>query len=291
MHDLKNLLEQTNELPALPEIYLRVSELLEDDSSDAYQIGDAVQIDPFLTAKILKLINSAFYGLGHHVTSVSQAVSLLGRNQLKQVLLGSVLAEVFSDMDTENYPIRDFWHHSIQTAIIARHLAMQNARIIDHEAFFTAGLLHDIGRLVIAKLVPDALLEIDEIVQSDGSDVVAVEAEVLGVTHIDVGAAMMKKWSMPSMLTQCILKHHSIEHAGPFAMDTSIVFLANKLSQFDLPQDEEQMEEILSTIPNWEQTYCTLPQIYSACQLADEQWYEVMESLGMVDTRISDMLY
>lgn len=291
MHNLKTLLEQTNELPSLPEIYIRVSELLEDDLSDAYQIGEAVQIDPFLTAKILKLINSAYYGLPHPVTSVSQAVSLLGREHLKQILLGSVLAEVFSDMDIDDFPMRDFWHHSIKTAIIARHLAMQNARIIDHEAFFTAGLLHDIGRLVIAKVAPESVAEIDSIVKSEGADIVEVEAQLIGVTHIDVGAALMKKWSLPSLLSQCVLKHHSTEHLGPFAMDTCIVFLANQLSQHELADDEEQMDAILSAIPNWQESYCTLPQIYAACQLADEQWYEVMDSLGMAGMKNSDELF
>jgi len=283
MNKLELFLEQSTELPALPEIYLKISNLLESKSSDAYEIGMAVQTDPTLTGRILSLINSAYYGMSNQITSVAQAVSLLGRQQLKQILLGSVLSGVFQDYDNEHFSLRDFWEHSIKTAIIARHLAMQNANVIDHEAFFTAGLLHDLGRLIIAKVEPEKLVEIDDHVQFYGDSIVEVEADKLGVTHVEVGSVMMRKWRMPSMLSQCVAKHHETEHSGPFAMETSIVYLANLLSQRDLVEDEEQMQAMLSTIPNWQQTLCTPEQITAACQTANEQWQNVMESLGMAD--------
>lgn len=291
MHKLETLLEQSNELPSLPEIYIRVSELLEADDANAQQVAEAVQTDPALTARVLKTINSAYYGLPKQVSSISQAIALLGRQQIKQILMGTVLAGVFSDINIANFSMQEFWQHSIKTAIIARHLAMQNAHIIDHEAFFTAGLLHDVGRLVIAKVAADSLAEVDELVKSDGINVVQAEINKLGVTHIDVGVALMEKWDMPSLLTQCVEKHHDIDHVGPFAIDTSIVFLANRLSQHNLAKDEEEMQGILSTIPNWQQTKCSMEQIYMGCRLADDQWFEVMESLGMIDWGVGDQQY
>ncbi len=118
MQMLEPLLKQAGELPSLPEVYIRVTELLETESSTGIKIGEAVQSDPALTARILKLINSAYYGLQNPVTSISQAVTLLGRQQLRQVLVGSVLASVFKDFDITEFPLRDFWQHSIKTAII-----------------------------------------------------------------------------------------------------------------------------------------------------------------------------
>ena len=288
MYKLETLLEESNELPPLPEIYVRVSELLESDNTNVHQIGEAVQTDPSLTARVLKMINSAYYGLSNPVTSIAQAISLLGRQQIKQILMGSVLAGVFNDLNVDSFPLHEFWQHSIKTAIIARHLAMQNVHVIDHEAFFTAGLLHDIGRLVIAQVAADELADIDERVKTDGIDVVQAEAEMLGVSHIDVGSALMRKWGMPSLLTQCLVKHHDTEHIGPFAVDTSIVYLANQLSQYDLTDDEEGMQEKLLTIPNWQITDCTSEQVKIACCLADDQWYEVMDSLGMVDSYLGE---
>ncbi len=231
MNTLESLLNQAGELPSLPEAYIRVTELLDTDTSTAYQIGDALQSDPALNARILKLINSAYFGLRNPVTSVSQAVTLLGREQLQQVLLGSVLSDVFKNFDIDNFPLRDFWQHSIKTAIIARQLAMQNARIIDHEAFFTAGLLHDIGWLVIAKVNPGAYLVVIDLARASGRDVMEVEQEKLGVTHVDVGVALLQKWGIPGMIVQCLKKHHDSDHPAPCAVETSIVCLANKLSR------------------------------------------------------------
>ncbi|MBT8437371.1 MAG: HDOD domain-containing protein [Gammaproteobacteria bacterium] len=293
---LEPLLKQAGELPSLPDVYIRVTELLETESSTGLKIGEAVQSDPALTARILKLINSAYYGLQNPVTSIPQAVTLLGRQQLRQVLVGSVLAGVFKDFDITEFPLRDFWQHSIKTAIIGRQLAMQNARVIDHEAFFTAGLLHDIGWLVIAKVNPGSYIQITELARSQKKDVIQVEFEKLGVSHIDVGVALLDKWGIPGLITQCVKRHHDTDHNGQIAVETSIVYLANKLSRLDLGDIDEQEEEenaiadILSTIPNWEKTKCTAEQIAIACGLADEQWFEVMESLGMVDLDIDEDL-
>jgi putative nucleotidyltransferase with HDIG domain len=209
--------------------------------------------------------------------------------------MGSVLANVFKEFDVTTFPLRDFWQHCIKTAIIARQLAMQNARVIDHEAFFTAGLLHDIGWLVIAKVNPGSYVQITEIARTENKDVIQVEAEKLGVTHIDVGVALLEKWGIPGLITECVRKHHDIDHVGNLATETSIVYLANRLSHLDLSgeaeqEDEEVISDILSTIPNWENSKCTSEQITIACRLADEQWLEVMESLGMVDLDIDESL-
>ena len=153
---------------------------------------------------------------------------------------------------------------------------MQNARIIDHEAFFTAGLLHDIGWLVIAKVNPGSYMQITGLARSENKDVIQVEAEKLGVTHIDVGVALLEKWGIPGLITECVRKHHDSDHIGPYAIETSIVYLANKLSRLDLSNqdadaEEEDMADVLSIIPNWEKSNCTAEQITIACTLADEQ--------------------
>jgi putative nucleotidyltransferase with HDIG domain len=291
---LEPLLEQAGELPSLPEVYIRVTELLESENATAEQIGVTLQSDPALTARILRLINSAYYGLRNDVSSIPQAVSLLGRDQLQQVLLGSVLSAVFKDFDVSDFPLRDFWQHCIKTAIIARQLAMQNARIIDHEAFFTVGLLHDIGWLVIAKVSPGSYLQIINIARAENRNVLEVEIENLGTTHIEVGAALLQQWGIPEMITQCIKNHHDIEHGGSLAVETSIAYLANQLSRLSFEdnvteEDEAQVIlDILATIPNWEASKCTGEQIAIACRLADQQWLEVMESLGMRDLEIDD---
>lgn len=292
-----SLLDQAGVLPSLPEVYIRVNSLIENPRATAIEIGAAVQTDPALTARILKLVNSAYYGLRNPVTSIPHVVSLLGREQLQQVLLGSVLVGVCKDYDIEGFPMMEFWQHCIKTAIIARNLAMQNAQVMDHEVFFTAGLLHDIGWLVIAKVHPDSYTQITELAKVENRDVIEVETETLGVTHVQIGIQLLEKWGIPGMVTQCVKKHHDTDHIGPFAIETSIIYLANRLSHLVLgnagvaeelkeekPGEVLDQSDILATIPNWEKSKCTSEQISIACNLANEQWLEVMVSLGMAET-------
>lgn len=288
MNPLDQLLSQSKDLPSLPEIYIRVSELLESNHSSAHEIGDAVQTDPSLTTKILKMLNSAYYGLPSEITSISQSVTLLGRSQLKHILLGSVLPGLFQDMNNASFSMRDFWQQSIKTAIIARHLALQNASIIDHDAFFTAGLLHKIGQLVIANAMPESVLDVEQLMIDTDVDVVTAETKILGFTHMDVSKEIMKKWELPSLLVQCAYKYLDTQHEGPFALETSIVYVAHKLSLQELPEEEDEVLAVLDGIENWQQTQCTLEQMMAACHLALEQGYEVMESLGMVDMDIGE---
>jgi HD-like signal output (HDOD) protein len=288
MVELETLLEQAGDLQTLPEIYIRVTELLEDENSSAHQIGSTVQTDPALTAKVLRLINSAYYGLPNSVSSIAQSVTLLGRQQLQQVLMGSVLVGVLKNFEISEFPLRDFWQHSIKTAIISRHLGMQNVHILDHEALFTAGLLHDMGWLIIAKVVPSAFTNITQLAVERKVETLEIESEKLGLTHVDVGVALMQKWAIPGAITQCVKHHHNLEYEGPFSVETSIVALANKLSHHVITTDDHEVEIMLNQIPDWQKTKCSAEQIMIAIRLADEQWYEVMDSLGMCDLEIID---
>lgn len=274
-------LVRVEELPALPEIYIKVTKLIDDISSTADQIGDIIQTDPSITIRILKLINSAYFGLTKPVTSITQTVTLLGNQRLKHILLGSVLERVFKDIDTDQFSMEAFWQHSIKTAIISRHLAMQNARIIDHDALFTAGLLHDIGRLVIVGTFADRLDEIEALKSDKNMGSAQAEREILGYDHTEVGEALLESWGLPYMLIQSVKNHHDIDHEGPFALASCIVYLSNQLSHNLPPQDEEEAQSILNQIQNWQQSKNTAEQVMIGWQLAEDQALSVMESFGM----------
>ena len=127
----------------------------------------------------------------------------------------------------------------------------------------------------------DELVQINDLVEREAIDLLQAEQNVLGFTHVEVGGALMKKWGMPPLLIECVISHHDRSHDGPLAVETAIVFVANALSYQPLPEDEQQTEEILHSIPNWQQIDSPLDQVHIACQLADKQWLDVMGSLGM----------
>ena len=147
---LESLLAQGPELSTLPEVYLKVTEQLDDAEVNVHEIGETVQTGPAISTRILKMVNSAYYGMPNKVTTISQAVALLGRDRLKQILIGSVLINVFTDPEIDVFSLSEFWRHSIKTAIIAKQLALQHDDVSEPDALFIAGLLHDIGSLVLA---------------------------------------------------------------------------------------------------------------------------------------------
>ena len=283
---LEQLIGKGQDLPSLPEIYLRVSEQLEDESSTVQKIGDTVQNDPAITTRVLKMVNSAYYGMPNEVASVSQAVSLLGRERLKHILIGSVLRGVFSEQENPAFSMQVFWQHSIKTAIIARQLATQISTIKEAESMFTAGLLHDIGKLLLFNKLPDRMLAAEEYMIQKRVDVLSAELSQVGVTHTAVGEALMDHWGLPQLLIDCTRNHHEVVHDGPNRDATHLIYLANCLSTYVPPLDEQETQNILDDIENWDMGYATLEQIAFACQHADDMVFEVMESLGMVALEI-----
>jgi putative nucleotidyltransferase with HDIG domain len=233
------------------------------------------------------MVNSAYYGLPNQVASVAQAVSLLGRERLKHILIGSVLRGVFSGQDNPAFSMQVFWQHSIKTAIIARHLAMQTSVIEEPEAMFTAGLLHDIGKLLLINKLPERMLAAEEYMLRKRVDILSAELNQVGLTHTAVGEAMMQHWGLPQLLVECTCKHHEVVHDGPNRYATHLIYLANTLSQYVPPIDDEETQNILDDIENWDMGYVSLEQIAGACQHADDMVFEVMESLGMVAIEIS----
>ena len=160
---LDDFLKKGYEIPSLPEVYLKISQLLEDESVSAEKIGNAVQTDPAIASRLLKMVNSAYYGLPNQVSSIAQSVALLGRLRLKHILIGSVLNGVFRDTGGTDFPLEEFWQHSIRTALIARKLGSDSRVIDEPDTLFTAGLLHDIGRLILSSKVENYATRVEEI--------------------------------------------------------------------------------------------------------------------------------
>jgi len=202
-------------------------------------------------------------------------------------LIGSVLRGVFSVQENPAFSMQVFWQHSIKTAIIARQLATHVSVIQEPESMFTAGLLHDIGKLLLINKFPERMLAAEEYVIQKRVDVLSAELSQVGVTHTAVGEALMQHWGLPQLLIDCARSHHEVVHDGPNRDATHLIYLANCLSSYVPPLDDQETQNILDDIENWDMGYATLDQVAFACQHADDMVFEVMESLGMVTLEIS----
>ena len=283
---LEELLEQDSELFSLPEIYIRVSELMENENSASAQIGKVVETDPALSSRILKMVNSAFYGIPKTIASISQAITILGRDRLRQILIGTVLSGVFGKAQSPVLVMEDFWYHSVKTAILARHLGNDSEISNEAESLFTAGLLHEIGRLIMAQKIPEQSSAIQKAIDMEGEDIMAAESRILGFTHCDVGGAFIEKWGLPALLADVAKFHHSPQLSESYTAETDIIYLANNLVSLVSPVELQDVNYVLKKINGWERTGLSATQVHQAVVAADAQVYEVMEILGMVQMKI-----
>ena len=285
---LDQLVDKGQELPSLPEIFSRVSEQLEDPTCSLEQIANTIQNDPAITTRILKMVNITYCGLPGDVMTVTEAVKLLGRERCKHILIGSVLDGVFDSDENPAFSIQAFWQHSIKTALIARQLAAFTDGIDEPETMFTAGLLHDIGKLMLIERFPEEMLAAEKTMIRRRIDELSAELLEVGLTHTAVGEALMQHWGLPDILANCARCHHETVHDGLNRRETHLIYLANRLSEYVPPLDDEETMAILDDIENWNMGQVSIEQIAGACQNADDLVFEVMESLGMVPSEVDD---
>ena len=154
------------------------------------------------------------------------------------------------------------------------------------ETLFTAGLLHDVGRLILAAQMPEVLPEIEKRAEETRWDIVDAEIDVIGISHTEIGAALMLKWGFPDLIWVCVKNHHEHHYSGAFFQAVQIISLSNQLSTYEPPTDDEETINMLRAMPNWEDSGATMETIQFACLTAEEMVFDVMKSLGMLNLEI-----
>ena len=209
---LGKILMNVGDLPALPQITNRIIELTADPESTNQEICDLINRDQVLVAKVLKLVNSAYYGLPRKVASVSEAVALLGMQTLRTLVVGASVYKTLAGMKKKsvgNY--EEIWRHALACAVSSRLVATELV-ISQKDHAFTAGLLHDIGRVILATLCTDRYQKVYELAEVRGCPLIEAEQEILETSHAEVGTIIAHKWNLPLTLIDPIGYHHE-----PFA--------------------------------------------------------------------------
>ncbi|MCG3128613.1 MAG: hypothetical protein CHACPFDD_03502 [Phycisphaerae bacterium] len=212
---LQSAMAKVTEISALPEITVKIMDVVEDPKASAHDMHDIVKNDPALAAKILKVVNSAFYGLPSQISSLDRAIVMLGLSAVKNIALAASLSRMFTPQPiSEHFAPKDLWTHSISVGVCAKLLAKAGGRDFAEEAF-VAGLVHDMGLLVEHQLFPDKLRTIAVRCHSEPLNFCQVEAEVIGADHPTFGAALAAKWKFPPGLRSAIGYHHDPSHLKP----------------------------------------------------------------------------
>ncbi len=266
-------------LISLPEICIRVNSALEDPNHTSKGIGEIISHDPALTTRILRIVNSAYYNFPNKIDLVSRAISIIGEDDLRGLVLATSALEVFDRIPNQLVNIELFWQHSVFTGIVARLLSKQ-CNILHGERLFIAGLLHDIGKLVLYYKEPEISQNV-LLKAADSSGLVhEAEQELLGFTHADVGATLIEAWQLPDSLYHIILNHHSPGKAEEFQIETSIVHIANAIVNSlspDVPVDENLLSESNDFDPiSLQITKINLNTLPNIIEEAQQQTHEVL---------------
>jgi putative nucleotidyltransferase with HDIG domain len=244
---------QITGLVSPPEVYVRAVELVESPDSSAAEIAAVIGCDPNLTARLLGLVNSCYFNLARQVDTVTRAIAVIGTRELYSLVIAASAVSSFSRIPNRLVSMDTFWRHSIYTGLLARALA-RRCHVLHPERLFVAGLLHDIGSLVLYHQEPEVCSEHLLIAAGDEELLYQAELEHFGFSHADLGRRLASDWKLPDTLAAAIGGHHRPELAAEAVQEASLIYLAERLANgleagnfCGQPVVEDPQHEVLQT--------------------------------------------
>ncbi|HSV95400.1 MAG TPA: HDOD domain-containing protein [Spirochaetota bacterium] len=220
--------ESIDRMPTLSPVIHKITEVANNVKSSAQDLTDVIQLDPVLTAKVIRMVNSAYFGLPQEIKSLKQAVVMLGLNTIKNVALSSAFLGKVNLKANTSLNGRDFWKHSlgvgVATKLIARKMNIDQKVL---EEYFIAGLIHDIGKVLINNFFPDEMNRVLEEAAKRLEPITDIERNIFGLTHEEVGIAIGKKWRFASSLLHAVGRHHQPVVEGGSALFSMTVCVAD----------------------------------------------------------------
>ncbi|MCG8606088.1 response regulator [bacterium] len=270
---LRRLVSSMRSLPSMPTLYLRLMEELSSPDYKLIRVGEIISKDVGMTAKLLQLVNSAFFGLKVHVSNPIYAARLLGPEIIKGLIFSVEVFSKFKKLQGSGLSLEDFMDHSMAVASVAKAIAIsekQEPKEVD--GTFIAGMLHDIGKLVLAENLPERYRETLELVKKEGISVWEAEQEIFGATHAEVGAYLLGLWGLPESTIKAAAFHHSPKMASDEVYDSlTAVHVANAL-ETELEEESEEISlglvdepyletiDITERLPAWRELFRTVRQ-------------------------------
>ena len=257
-----------DDIPTIPVVVTRAIQVINDPRSGAKDLTDLIMNDQILAAKILKVANSAYYGLPSKINNLNRAITLIGFDEIKRMITPIILLDTFKSFkQTEYFSSTDFWVHSLAVAGACEILVEKINKPLDIGEARVVGLLHDIGRMIMVEIAPTEFEKTMKTVER-GATVLDAESAIIGQNHAEVGALVIEKWGLPESISTIIRYHHNSENAPNNFYLAEVVsvadYLANQLNMRSLvigesrkvPQnikdkfinDEEELEILLTRL-------------------------------------------
>lgn len=250
---IKDLLAGNVQLASPPELFLKINQVLDDPTKTMLDASRLIEHDPGLSARLLRIVNSAFYGLPSKITSITQAISIIGIKELKDLVLATLVVDKFSSLPNALMTMRQFWIQSVRCALIARGLTARHPQGRRLNATFICGLLHEMGRLVVYHRLPE--LARAALLRAKSGSIPEHEAErdILGFDHYQVGAELARRWRLPEVIVSTIEHHDNPTAAGAFEQEALLVSVASQLSSLEYDNRSLLDDQLPAEAPIWRQ--------------------------------------
>ncbi|MCK4841057.1 MAG: HDOD domain-containing protein [Methylococcales bacterium] len=273
------LIKDSFKLFSLPDIYFQIAEMINDPRFTASDMGKVISIDPGLSARLLKVVNSSFYGFQARIDTISRAITIIGTEDLHALVLATTVIDKFSNIPSELVNMTDYWLRCVHTGIIAKLLAKKTA-VLHSERLFMTGLLHDIGSLILYSKLPEKSRDVLLSANNDRRLVGGLEQEIIGFTHADVGAALIKSWGLPESLYEAVACYLNPDLAQAHKLDAYLLYLASRLT--DISQQYDSVDKLLIELSNEGLSIIRLDteQILAVKKQADEEFTDIFELMA-----------
>lgn len=208
----QRIIQDLGQIPTMPTIAAKVMQIVNDPHSSAEDVAKFISRDVALTSKVLRLANSAFYGIPRTISSVNSAIVILGFNTIRSLVLSASVLKVFpAKPGLVSFDRKAFWKHSFMVGIASRMLAQyyRKKKLVDMETAFSAGLLHDIGKIILEQYANEEYIPVLKAAKEKGLPLFMVEKSLIGMSHADVSGMLVDKWQMPNELKMPIANHHT----------------------------------------------------------------------------------
>ncbi|MDR1612948.1 MAG: HDOD domain-containing protein [Planctomycetota bacterium] len=228
---LRNAIESITDLPTLPTVIAKINAQIASPSTNAADIGKLIEQDQALTSKVLRLVNSAYYGFPKQIKSIQHAVVILGFNKVKTIVTTATVFDMTKRKNKGGLDIRRFWQHSLGVAVASKIVAEWIG--INHfaEEAFIGGLLHDFGKIILDQYQPNIYLPVVRYANDKGILLYEAENELIGVSHTDVGQWIMERWRLPPMIVGMVSNHHTPNQAADRRETVNAVHIGDILAR------------------------------------------------------------
>lgn len=240
---IQKIVSTIEEIPTIPLVTDYIQKLFKSEEVTFKQVLDLVEKDPPLALKVLRLANSSFYGFINNVGTVERALILLGFNEVRNIVIGFSMQKHFNGSGI-NLDMKRFWRHAIVCSLTAKYLG-KYFDVLDDGSFFLSGLMHDIGKLIIAQYFKEDFSSIIDYVTENRTTFSKAEKHVLGTTHYQIAASLLQQWKIPNPVVMQVFYHHAPWHDKNNTSASIVAFLANiftKLEGFTCVDGEESVE-------------------------------------------------